>query len=473
MPGHPFWGLALLGALYFAGAKLGMLTVLPEGMAIFWPPNALVLAALIRFGRRRLFQIGAVVIAAEIAADVPTFSVGEALLFGLINFGEAALAWALLQRLRFDPRFPSLADAWKFFFAVPVGAALAGAALGAAVYTYFRGGETGYLEFMRSWWFGDGLGLMILTPLLLGFQPFAADPAREPLHLGWRDAAAALAAVVVAAAIWLKLLPVFLLILFILYAAARFSPRWVAVALTLLAAFLVLALTQGREPFGALPAREAVLMAQRFLFVSAVLGLGFSALLSQLRRQQAELETRVAERTRELREANEELARLVTVDPLTGVGNRRLFDDVLAREVARVQRYSGTLSLVFADIDRFKRINDQHGHAAGDEVIRNIAGTLQRCARETDLVVRYGGEEFGILLPGTPAQAAALFAERARRAVAGQPHRVSGEHVTVSFGVAELRPGMTQAGLVAEADAALYRAKDAGRDRVVLAAVGV
>ena len=462
--------LALVGLLYYVGAKIGMLTVMPEGIAIFWPPNAVVLAALIHFRGRHLLQIAALVVAAEIAADVPTFSFTEALLFGLINFSEAAFAWALLQRLRFDARFPTVADAWKFFLAAPIAAGLAGALLGAAVYSVFRGGAVGYVEFARLWWFGDGVGLMILTPLLLGFRPFAAEPAREPLRLDWRDGVVALAAVAVAAAIWLKQLPVFLLIVFMLYAAARYAPRWVAVVLVAMTAFVVLALTQGREPFGAVPAREAVLMAQRLLFVAALLGLGFSALLSQLRRQQVELEARVAERTRELRQANEELARLATVDPLSGVGNRRLFDDVLAREVARVHRYGGSLSLVFVDIDRFKRINDRHGHTAGDDVIRNIAGTLQRCARETDLVVRYGGEEFGVLLPGTPAQAATQFAERARRAIAGQPQRAGGEPVTASFGIAELVPGMTPAGLVAEADAALYRAKDAGRNRVVLAA---
>jgi diguanylate cyclase (GGDEF)-like protein len=470
----PGWrSLALVALLYYGGARLGMLTILPEGMAIFWPPNAVVLAALIRFRGKGLLQLGAVVVAAEIAADVPAFSVIEALLFGLINFGEATLAWALLERLRFDPRFPAIADVWKFLFAGPIAAAFAACLLGAAVYGIFRGGEAGYLESARLWWFGDGLGLMILTPLLLGFRPFAAQPWREPLRLDWRDAAVALATLLGAAGIWLQQLPVFLLIVVVLYAAARYPPRWVALALVALTAFIVLALTQGRAPFGALPPREAVVMAQRLIFVAALLGLGFSALLSQLRRQQAELEARVAERTRELREANEELARLVTVDALSGVGNRRLFDDALAREVARVQRYGGTLSLVFADIDHFKRINDRHGHAAGDEVIRSVAATLQRCARETDLVVRYGGEEFGILLPGTPAAAAARYAERARRAVAGQPHPAIGERVTVSCGVAELRPGTDPAGLVAEADAALYRAKHAGRDQVVLAAVGV
>src|SRR5687767_12095627 len=99
----PGWkAFALLAALYYAAAKLGMLTVMPEGIAVFWPPNGIILAALLYFRGARLPAFAAVVVAAEVAADVPSFSVTEALLFGLINFAEAASAFLLLRRLRFD-----------------------------------------------------------------------------------------------------------------------------------------------------------------------------------------------------------------------------------------------------------------------------------------------------------------------------------------------------------------------------------
>src|SRR5688572_32780860 len=163
--------LALIGVLYFAGAKLGMLTVMPEGNAVVWLPNAVVLAALLRFDGARLPAIGLVVLAAEVAADVPRFTLVEALLFGIINFAEAAGAFLLLRRVRFDAAFSAVSDLWKFVLAA-IAASGCAAFLGAAVYSVFRGAETTYLEFFRIWWFGDAVGLIVLTPLLLGFAPF-------------------------------------------------------------------------------------------------------------------------------------------------------------------------------------------------------------------------------------------------------------------------------------------------------------
>ena len=468
----PGWALALVAVLYYAGAKLGMLTVMPEGMAILWPANAVVLAALLRFGAARLPAIGLVVVAAEVIADVPAFSVTEAVLFGLINFAEATAAFVLLRRLRFDAAFASVADAAKFLLAGPIVCAFLASLLGAAVYTAFRGGATGYLEFARIWWFGDGLGLLILTPLLLGFAPFepAAAP-RRPFSV--RDALLVAAAALVFAAVWMRAVPPVLLVPVVLVVAARYEQRWTALAVAASAGVIVAAMAHGRDLWGGLPGREAVIHAQEFIFVLALLGLGCTALLSQLRRQQAELEGRVAERTRALEQANAELGRLATVDALTGVGNRRLFDRTLASEASRVGRYGGALALVLADLDHFKRINDVHGHAAGDEQLRAVGGVLRDCARASDLVARYGGEEFAILLPHTDAAQALQFAERVRRALARQAGP-AGERVTASFGVAQLGPEGDVAQLVAAADAALYRAKAEGRDRVVAApAIGV
>ncbi|HEV3010654.1 MAG TPA: MASE1 domain-containing protein, partial [Burkholderiales bacterium] len=148
-----------------------MLSVMPEGNALFWPANAVTLAALLRFDGARLPAIGLVVLAAEVAADVPRFSVMEALLFGIINFAEAAGAFVLLRRVRFHSAFTAVADVWKFVLAA-IAASGCAAFLGAAVYSAFRGAETTYFEFMRIWWFGDAVGLIVVTPLLLGFPPF-------------------------------------------------------------------------------------------------------------------------------------------------------------------------------------------------------------------------------------------------------------------------------------------------------------
>ncbi len=166
-----------------------------------------------------------------------------------------------------------------------------------------------------------------------------------------------------------------------------------------------------------------------------------------------------------------ELRRLATTDPLTGLANRRAFLDRLEAEVARSRRYPQPLALVMVDVDHFKRVNDVHGHPAGDEVLRRIAGVLRSLARETDLVARYGGEEFALLLPNTDEAGARALAGRIRASVAaaGIPWEDRTLRVTASLGVSALE-GEADAPeqLVSRADRALYVAKRTGRNRVVV-----
>jgi diguanylate cyclase (GGDEF)-like protein len=160
------------------------------------------------------------------------------------------------------------------------------------------------------------------------------------------------------------------------------------------------------------------------------------------------------------------------VDNLTGLANRRRCEDALASELARAERFSSTLTLVFADLDGFKGVNDRHGHPCGDLVLREFAAVLGETVREADLAGRWGGEEFLLLLPGTDAAGGALLAERVRESIeervvlAADGSRVA---VTCSFGVA-CYPAVEQASdLVAAADEALYQAKRLGKNRVHVA----
>ena len=459
--------LALIAALYFLGAKLGMLTVMPEGNAIIWPASAVTLAALLRFNGARLPAIGLVVLAAEVAADVPRFSLVEALLFGIINFAEAAGAFLLLRRVRFDAGFTAVSDVWRFVV-VAIAASGCAALLGAAVYSAFRGAETTYFEFMRIWWFGDAVGLIVVAPLLLGFAPFRTMSFDVPSRWSRADLAMVLAALVAVAAIWNGVAPLLGTLFFVLYVAWRAAPRWAAAAVAFVAFFVVLVLASGRQPFGELDlAREVVVYAQRYLFVLAIFGLGFSTLLAQLRAQQAQLERRVAERTRELEEANARLAELAAFDALSGAANRRNFDQALNAEALRSHRYGRPLAVILADIDRFKRVNDTHGHATGDDVIRGVAATLAANCRGSDLVARYGGEEFAVLLPETSAQHAFELAERLRQAIEAADYGSAGR-ITASFGVAELGADGSPTELMHNADRAMYQAKEQGRNRAVL-----
>jgi diguanylate cyclase (GGDEF)-like protein len=173
----------------------------------------------------------------------------------------------------------------------------------------------------------------------------------------------------------------------------------------------------------------------------------------------------------ELAHRNAELEEMARTDVLTGLANRRHADDVLRATIASARRHGRDLCVVLVDIDRFKSVNDLHGHAAGDAVLRVVASRLAAGLREEDTAARWGGEEFLLLLPDSGD--AGVVAERLRAAVAADPVRIDEAltiPVTASFGWACWTGGETAETLVARADAALYAAKDGGRDRVVSAA---
>lgn len=157
-------------------------------------------------------------------------------------------------------------------------------------------------------------------------------------------------------------------------------------------------------------------------------------------------------------------------DPLTGVNNRAGLEAMLEREVGLARRYGTPLSLAMLDVDRFKEINDAHGHLAGDRVLAELARRISRCVRDSDLLFRYGGEEFLIVLSNTPSAGAALLAERIRSSVAEQPIRCRDATLalTVSLGVASLGEGEDHLDLLGKADRALYQSKARGRNRVTV-----
>lgn len=167
----------------------------------------------------------------------------------------------------------------------------------------------------------------------------------------------------------------------------------------------------------------------------------------------------------DLRQAVVDMTQRASTDRLTDAWNRSRVEEIAAQELMRLERYGHPVSVVFIDIDHFKRINDQHGHAAGDVVLRGFCDVVRRCIRATDLLGRWGGEEFLLLLPNNGLVSARLLAERIRRALLQYRFAEVGT-VTASFGVAQGRGGDTWATLLERADAAMYRAKSNGRNRV-------
>ncbi len=202
----------------------------------------------------------------------------------------------------------------------------------------------------------------------------------------------------------------------------------------------------------------------RIMHVAPVVAVNLLHILSQrVRRGNQVLEESVKARCE-----SEQSARS---DALTGLYNRRWLQEMFPRQLERSARQGEAVSLIMADIDHFKKLNDTFGHPAGDEVLRRVGKLFADHLRPGDLCARYGGEEIAVLLPDTELAAAAAIAERLRSAVARTPiHLADGRTlpaVTISMGIAEVLPGRDLASLIASADAALYRAKQLGRDRVV------
>jgi diguanylate cyclase len=187
-----------------------------------------------------------------------------------------------------------------------------------------------------------------------------------------------------------------------------------------------------------------------------------------LQQHQRELEERVRERTAELQRANADLEILARKDGLTGLFNRRAAEDRMQEEASRHRRNEKPLCLVMADIDHFKHINDEFGHAAGDEALRAVAHYLDRHCRGTDFIARFGGEEFLLLLPETPLPGALQLTDKLRAGIAEMSVPGVGR-VTISMGVAQSTQAnrIPMADLLKAADEALYNAKAAGRNRVM------
>ena len=195
--------------------------------------------------------------------------------------------------------------------------------------------------------------------------------------------------------------------------------------------------------------------------------------LAELAARQGRENAALTEKHRRLEREHKELQEQSLRDALTGLYNRPYLVDVLRREVAAAARASGTVGVIFADVDRFKAVNDTHGHALGDRVLRAVAGAFAQVLRRTDVPARFGGEEFVVMLPRPTEAGAAAVAERLRQAVKRTCRTVGGVpvNVTASFGVALAVPGDEPDApdrLLAEADAAMYEAKKTGRDRVVV-----
>ena len=342
-----------------------------------------------------------------------------------------------------------------------------------------------------------------LLCMLLFTHSFLEMPRRQPqLARAFRAGAWLLALLTVLSpfigyrhAILLETASVFLLALMVVYAGIRARLAGYRPAYYFLLAWsfmLVGIVVYASVSFGLLPKNFATEYGIQFgaSIEMILLSLGLAYRFKLLREQNLQLhleaterlEVRVAERTSELnramgelRTANRRLHEFSLRDGLTGVHNRRYLDETLAHAVAQARERTAPIALLMLDIDHFKRINDTHGHLAGDDCLRAVADVLRRHVREgDDFVARYGGEEFVVLLPGAAREDAARRAEILRSEIAALRIDGHGEPIslTISIGLAAISGEDLQSGpdkLIRAADAALYKAKRDGRNRLVCA----
>jgi diguanylate cyclase (GGDEF)-like protein len=478
---QPNWLFCLLLPLFhFATVKLTFFcAVTPEHVVVVWLPNAVLLAALLRFRGRRAPLLCALTFTSDVLANLNAFPWYVAVLLSVVNLVEVLTTFALMRRYGASPRLHRLQDFIKLFLAGPVLAALLAGLAAAMVLQQVYGATTPYFTLVRLWWFGDGLGLLIYTPLLLAFT----QREYQRLRLTRTDdtilAGTLLLATAVLSAHGGEIDGVSVTPTLLLPAAAvvafRFGVRLTSLFVALVALSTAMMMTTGMQPFGEVPVHLEVVRAQEFILTLSMIGIGFAVLLSELHARERELESRVRERTRELELSNHRLVTMSATDGLTGIANRRHFDETLTSEWSRARRSGQRLTLAMLDVDQFKQYNDHYGHQAGDNVLRQVAAELaQRIRRSGDMVARYGGEEFAIISYATGEENALAMADMICQAIAGlkltHPYSPFGV-LTVSVGVAIVAPGEEDSiiDFLKAADTALYRAKQLGRNRVELA----
>lgn len=393
----------LLALGYFVSVRLSLFLTSSEDIAIVWLPNALVLATLLYYQGQSYFLFGLTVILAEVLGDMNVFQWHESVLMGLANFIEVSVAYYFIRKSRMSYEFEHSEDLCKFFLAGPFLGSLSGAFIGAGVIKYFEHSSDSYLSVVQVWWFGDALGLLILTPLLLAFL-YQKKQSTQPLH--WFDVIVALVSVSLAAMIAFAENGVFggvfvtpnLFVPLILYLAIRTNLKSTALALCSIALGLTILITFGKNPFGYLPHSLTILNAQEFILVLAITSIGFAVLMTHIRVNERSLEKRVAERTQELEVVNYKLEQLSVTDSLTGIANRRFLLSQINQAMLLSKRSNEYAALIYLDLDNFKPVNDLYGHEVGDLLLKEVAKRLKTSVREIDTVARIGGDEFVILL---------------------------------------------------------------------------
>jgi diguanylate cyclase (GGDEF)-like protein len=462
----PYFGqVGLIAAVYFAAAKASLLLAIPPGYATaVWPPSGIALAAILLLGARVWPGIW---VGAALANFTVAFSPLAAVVIGTGNTLEALAGAVLIRRCIGVPRrFDSGEDVVKF---VAFAAASSTIAATVAVLGLTLAGVVQWQEFIPNWytwWHGDATGIIIVAPLILtwSLRYDITWPRAKKLEVACFVSSLLLVAFAVFSngSRYFSSLPLtFMILPFIIWAAFRFSQRAVTMAIAVVCSIAVGFTVDGRGPFALESLNLSLLMLLAFVSTVVTTGLVLSAVLGER-----------GHTLNELADALQELREQAITDPLTGLANRRYLWEFLLRELIRARRRGSSLAVIMIDIDHFKRVNDTHGHEAGDIVLTDIAALLKAQVRGSDIACRFGGEEFALVLPDATLEAVRRRAEDIREAIGRLEPKYGNQRlgrITASLGIA-LSPDHAgdPESLLRASDQALYEAKAAGRDRVAI-----
>jgi diguanylate cyclase (GGDEF)-like protein len=462
-----WWRLAIVAVMVGVMAW-GSIVLTREGgrVASIWLANGALLGVLLT---TRWQRWPAYLLAGYLANFTADWLAGDraavAVLLSACNTFEILIAATPLHWYLTDASDLTRRRTFSYFIFYGVLLAPALTALIAAVILKLVAGNEVWPAF-STWYLADALGIALVTPLVLSVRQselatlFGRTAITKTLSI-------LILTALVTTAVFVQTTYPLLFVLFPVLMWAIFELGFTGTAITIfIAAIIAIVSTiEGRGPMmmiEGLTDAERILFLQITIVTAVMVALPIALILAERERLRAALE-----------KANSVLHSLAMTDGLTGLANRRCFDEMLEREWRRTGRESDALSLLMVDIDHFKMYNDYYGHQSGDECLKAVAQTLMKTSRRSgDFCARYGGEEFSIILPNTDAAKAA----RIGKAVCAAIEALSIEHVktasgwlTVSVGIASIKPrdsGTDIRSLIESADRALYRAKNEGRNRV-------
>jgi diguanylate cyclase (GGDEF)-like protein len=444
--------LALLVVVYFVAGKLGLrLAFLQSNATPVWAPTGIALAALLLRG----YGLWPAVLLAAFLVNVTTAgSFLTCLGIAAGNTAEALAGAYLVNRFAHGRcAMERSQDIFKFALLAGCVSTAISATLGVA--SLAAGGllEPGtFWSVSVTWWLGDMAGALMVAPLLL---LWSAVPRAQWNRGRVLEAVFMLLSVVIGGLVMFgSALPpyslTFLCLPLLLWPAFRFGPRESATAAVVLGGFAIASALRGAGSVGRVSPNESLMLAQAFMGVTTLTAIAVGAVVAERKR----LETK--------------LVQLADYDSLTGVLGSRRFLEELGHHLTEALRYGTEGALLFLDLDDFKAINDGLGHRAGDNVLSGVAALLRGRLRGSDLIGRLGGDEFAVLLLRADRDRAQAVAVQLLGAIRAHELRVDGKpaHTTASIGIALIPEHASGAEeLLACADSAMYRAKEAGRDR--------